>query len=65
MADSKGIIGLVLVGVACGVAGVGVAATQIIKKVNEKKNQEEINKELADSDEFTSTDDISEEEKEQ
>lgn len=61
MADSKGIIGLVL----AGVAGVGVAATQIIKKVNEKKNQEEINKELADSDEFTSTDDISEEEKEQ
>lgn len=61
MADSKGIIGLVLTGV----AGVGVAATQIIKKVNEKKNQEEINKELADSDEFTSTDDISEEEKEQ
>jgi len=61
MADSKGIIGLAL----AGVVGVGVAATQIIKKVNEKKNQEEINKELADSDEFTSTDDISEEEKEQ
>lgn len=61
MADSKGIIGLAL----AGVVGVGVAATQIIKKVNEKKNQEEINKELADSDEVTSTDDISEEEKEQ
>ena len=61
MADSKGIIGLAL----AGVVGVGVAATQIIKKANEKKNQEEINKELADSDEFTSTDDISEEEKEQ